>query len=171
MRFSKLPALILLCCALCACSRNATLKGRVFLVTEGGQPRGARLATVYLLDSTALPDTGTVASLRKKMDEDCPTSTYLSSEVPESVKRSVQQHYSDDLFQLMAQFQEHSRMRTQSDADGRFSFEHVPPGSYVITAFSRAGANLAYWQQPVTFRTSSEEINLSDPAAACLLTL
>jgi hypothetical protein len=57
---------------------------------------------------------------------------------------------------------------TQTDEEGAFSFDHVPPHEYFITAVGAAGGYFAIWQSTENIVVGQKlTLKLSSPVADC----
>jgi hypothetical protein len=158
----------------------AAVKGRVFLITKGGDLKPARLADVYLLSADVLPDeksvkteTGLVALYCEYAGQQ--RQFVYRPDVGAYASRVVQadlSEYKDGLSKLQKMFSgqmgKKNTFSAQADEEGGFSFDGVPFGSYMIIAFGHAGVNLGYWEQPLQITaTKPPEVRLSAPVTAC----
>lgn len=183
----------LLCCVISGCSESptrmvqfvkptlATVTGRVFLITQGGDLKPARLANVYLLGADALPDQKTLRNKVGVLNVQCQgaeqqrqvmlSNSIVAGQAAQFERRDLSE-YKDGLNQLEKMFSsgtgEKDAFSVQADEEGRFSFDRVPFGSYIIAAFGQGGVILAYWAQPLQIAaTEPPVVRLSQPVTAC----
>jgi len=159
----------------------AIVKGRVFLITRGGDLKPARLADIYLLSASALQNQQAIKDRQDYVESMCTgaesTREMIATDTVGNmakVTRSYLSSYKDGLTELEKLFYasvgQKDTFAMQADEDGRFSFERVPQGSYVIVAFGQAGVNLGYWQAALTVTTGDQpEVKLSAPVTACAM--
>jgi hypothetical protein len=154
----------------------ASAKGRIFLITGGGDLKPARLANVYLLSVGAFSSQDALRSKETVVQRDCQTLNDARELGPNSSQavRIVLRHYLTHMSELEVLFRSSvgrsNGFAVQADEEGQFSFGTVPPGSYVIAAFGRAGANLGYWKQPLDLASGQHaEIKLPSPETACVV--
>jgi hypothetical protein len=156
----------------------ATVKGRVFLITRGGDLKPARLADVYLFSVRTVLDLASMKRYRDDAEKWCNSANESRQIGPETVTRVDLAFYKDQIEALEKTFNAGvGRAGTTKDAfagnadeDGRFIFEGIPSGAYTVVVFGQAGVNLAYWQAALTVTTGEQpEIKLSAPVTACAM--
>ena len=154
---------------------QASIKGRVFLITAGGDLKPARLPNVYLLaaDESLNQDSAKIlqAALQHCLQLEQIQRALRDFDFSQSLVNGARGEfakYQSDLSALEMLFRVHSVLTGQTDEDGQFTFEKVPSGSYAIAAFGQAGVNLAYWGEPLQVKAGEQsEIKLSQPVTAC----
>jgi hypothetical protein len=155
---------------------SGSISGRVFLITEAGDLKPARLANVYLMSGT--PDkkdeSAVAVFLDKKIEEMKSGSATSGSEESQCLKELL---ITTDSVQAAAKWAEKTRqylqfVGTQADEDGAFQISGIVLNSstgqslrtlnpetkldglvwnYTIVVRGRAGANEAYWEADVMF--------------------
>jgi hypothetical protein len=160
---------------------SGSISGRVFLITEAGDLKPARLANVYLMSHT--PDkrhqSATTVFLDKKLEE----MKEMTKKLEDMKSGSEESQCLEDLLvttdslQAAAKWAEGNGQNlqflgTQADEDGRFQISGIVLNSstgqslrtlnpetkldgfvwsYTIVVRGRAGANEAYWEEDVQF--------------------
>jgi hypothetical protein len=154
-----------------------SIHGRVFAITQGGDLKPARLATVYLVFEAR--------TIGHKVDKkfDCETTAFthfLQARLDEDRRTSDDSCRSElitdgkAIMSLLDWTKEGNRawqlMLGDADEEGNFAFPRVPPGKYDVLVRARAGINEAFWSQEVwvqpgeavTMKVASVERSCSD---------
>jgi hypothetical protein len=159
--------------------RNGEISGRIFLVTQGGNLKAARSAQVVLLRGSdspaAVPHAETAAAV-------------YENKVLQNLEASYQQLAATgdtcnlrlliDIKSLQSTLDwakkngELKQIRVvQADEEGAFDFSEVQPGSYILLARGRAGANEAHWESDGDIKIKAGQkftVKLGSPHTTCL---
>jgi hypothetical protein len=154
---------------------TASVKGRIFLITMGGDLKPARLATVYVLSSDALPDQPSLSKKEAAVKEACATleqNRPFANQLPASINTWVAGRYGtalsdlEEMIRLSAAPPKGNSL--QADEEGLFSLGQLQPGPYTIVAFGQAGINKGYWVSQLQLNSGEQkEIKMASPATAC----
>jgi hypothetical protein len=157
----------------------ATVKGRVFLITRGGDLKPARLADVYLFSVRTVLDFASTKRYRDDAEKWCNNANESRQIGPETVTRVDLAFYKEQIEGLEKTFSDgigragssKTAFAGNADEDGRFIFAGVPSGEYTLVVFGQAGVNLAYWQAGLTVTNGGEqpEVKLSAPVTTCAM--
>lgn len=166
----------------------ASVSGRVFGITEGGDIKPARFAHVYLFYVWS----GRPASQQTQEDKSADTagasfmdrySAALQRMLDELKNSNMPRD--EDLFctrELLAVHeavvatlgwvQENGKSKqfvsVDTDEEGLFRMTNVPAGRYILMARGRAGANDAFWKSELLVQAGSDvSVKLSSPETSC----
>jgi len=160
---------------------KGSITGRVFAISKGGDLKPARMAKIYLfftyVDGNQQTDTDSAGfkflllEIQKENDLIAPGNAKMKNreEFCKGILARV-----DTAILLTVQWareQEKSSQLDFADADeeGRFRIDGVTPGTYVIVARGRAGANDAYWKETIVIKPNTTlSVKLAQPSEACL---
>jgi hypothetical protein len=178
-------------------SPPAQISGRVFLVTNGGDLKPARMAAVYMLMELGLPyvssDGRTVPmpeagillaglkflsqylDLTAAEDDHIEIRRYSTDEGKAQYRcnRNIQIHNQALRMTLdwaIVQRKTDQVLFVRADEEGNFEFTVPRPGEYYVLASGRAGLNDAFWKSETFWIEpgKSYTVKLPDPETACL---
>ena len=163
-------------------STTASLTGKVFAITKGGDVKPALLAHVYLFSvKDDIPGTitklleihrkyeTTIAEIVDDYPEAAADPTFAKSLADQTSCRKTLR----DIDEMIADFDKYDRhlnptYATETDEIGAFSITKVAPGDYMIVTHGQAGRNDVLWIESVTFaRGEKKTVKLSSVAEAC----
>jgi len=150
----------------------ASAKGRIFLITMGGDLKPARMATVYVLPPDAVPNADLLgkkeAAVKNRLDY---VESYRSAPDIHTTYRNgeVIREYETALNALEATIQSSAVSKgfvLSADEDGAFTLT-LNPNTYLIVAFGQAGVNKGYWLSELQLSPGDQkELKMGSPAAA-----
>lgn len=152
------------------------VSGKVFLITQGGDLKPARLAQVILLYGGVLggsQDAGTASIFYHRKKVENLKASWPSPGHPTSC-RSDLLIFNNSLKSTLEWGQTTGKATAQiqittSDEEGAFQFPKVPIGEYTVLAWGHAGFNDAYWEESLKVQPGqSVALKLSSPHLACL---
>lgn len=169
-------------CALAACSNSsgfkppvaqkpldATISGRIFLITAGGDLKPARMAHVYIVvDAQQTSVSKQALPLTKALQRDCDDVQFALHNDSQVIRAWVFSKFQKDFSSLDGFFKVSAVVASEADEDGRFKSNHLPPGLYTVIAVGQAGVNYGYWADSVMAGAGQQaEIKLSVPVQVC----
>jgi hypothetical protein len=158
---------------------SATVHGRVFLITRGGDLKPARMANVYLLRSPSdlsekLADVvkATTEAKRRGAEVTAAGRVYDNPALVSAGKMEYEAcapHISGYERAIQKeQMKDSGILVVQSDEEGNFGFDHVPSHEYFVTAIGGAGSYIAIWQSTENIAAGQKlTLKLSSPVADC----
>jgi len=159
---------------------TATLTGKVFAITIGGDLKPSRMASVFVLSgdavaqfkSTMLSENSKVAEADSQLED--PKLDVLFKENPgllTSMKRiPCWDAFTNILAEAikLAENSADSVVTSESDEEGLFKVAGLKPGVCTIVIIGGAGANDGVWVQDVTLEAGQETpIKMHRPSMAC----
>jgi hypothetical protein len=168
--------------------RKGSVSGKVFLITQSGDLKVARLAKVYLLWSRTLPplpDPGQGPAERYSRDRLDAVGKVIdrSREIPaeaysEHLECLERLHVASAALLRILDWAITEKKPYQvlvQDTDeeqGSFRFDGVRPGLYMLVAEGQAGMNRAYWEAHESIKVlpgQTATVKLSSPSESCLV--
>jgi len=153
------------------------ITGKIFLITQGGDLKPARLAQVVLLYGGILggsSDTGTASIFYYDKKIENMKASHQSLVDPTSSCLAELLVFNSTLKSTLEWGQTTGKAKDQiqvidSDEEGGFHFPRVQSGEYTLVAWGHAGANSAYWEESLKVEPGQAVLaKLASPHAACL---
>jgi len=165
--------------------------GRVFLITEGGDLKPARLASVYLLWEQRTRYYADLTEEEKKVVDYSALVAWRVAElkaVEEIGRIAMLAHYHSTTAECLEEVQAYSTafedllkwgtdpkntnqlLLADADEEGSFTIKVPRPGMYTLLAHGRAGFYKAFWEDRITVESGKDTIvKLASPKKACIV--
>ena len=160
---------------------TATLTGKVFAITKGGDLKPARMASLFVLsgDAAAQFKSKLLSEKSKAAEADSrlaanPTTDALFKEDPRLLQLILHERClrvnTNTLQEALdlAERNDESSVILETDEQGSFRVAGLKPGTHTVIAIGRAGANDCVWIHDVTLEAGHETpIKMHTPSMAC----
>ncbi len=167
----------------------ATLSGKVFAITKGGDLKQARFAQVFVMsgdsatefNAAMLPNDEVVSEFKKVRDQRetnpllaNPSDAYVAyrmANVDSTLKvlcNSIINTPKDTVLKLVKVHPDQV-VTLETDEEGFFKTDGLKPGAYTVLVVGRAGANDGFWVENVALEAGKDgALKMRTPVMVCL---